>query len=206
MDAGEFKYGSQFCRCQIDGILNDCIDVYKKVLGSGVRLNNNENEIRDEFAKYLQDDNYKYAHTSVVKNFHVDTEVREGDHGRIDIRFLRINPYKSQKMYYGVECKRLDGGSTLNNEYVKNGIRRFISPDKYTTPTGFNAMIGFMVKHFNITNVCDKINKNLSAKECLSVIYSNDIERYWKFESKHQSSEKITLLHLWLDCSNVVIG
>ena len=86
MNAEKFQYGPEYRKSQLRGILSDCINVYKLILSSGAMLPNNENLIRDEVAKYIQDDEYKNENTSSIKNFQVDTEAREGVYGRTDIR------------------------------------------------------------------------------------------------------------------------
>ncbi len=202
MDAGIFQYKTLFRRKQLEGILTDCIAVYKIMLAEGKQLNNKENDIRDELTKYFQDDLFIENHTTAVKYFHVDTEIREGEHGRIDIRFLKVKPYETPSTYFTIECKRLDGGMSLNKKYVKEGIFRFTTLAKYKTTLGYNAMMGFMVKRFDIVGACDSINGQLADGEQLSTVISNETEGYHKFESSHQNNiGTFTLFHLWLDFS-----
>lgn len=203
MNAAKFQYSTQFKKAQLMGILIDCINVYKLILSSGGVLPNNENLIRDEIAKYIQDDDYKNENTSSIKNFQVDTEVRERS-GRTDIRFVPVNPYQGQKVYFSIECKRLDGGSRLTKEYVINGINRYKDPEKYSTPLGYNAMIGFIVKKVDEANVYNNINSYLTSDEYLSVLPLEYPRGCSIFESNHKSHKKFILLHLWLDFSKVI--
>lgn len=204
MDTTAFQYGQEYRRGQLNGILTDCILVYKRIKDSGTDLNNNENEIRDEVTKYLEDDNYKDQYTSTVKFFHVDTEVREGKNGRIDIRFLQVNPYKGSKKYFTIECKRLDGKAFLSKEYVIHGIERFTKDKKYSTPQGCNAMMGFIVRTLNVDDTCKTINTHLTTDEYLSKIQEELPEGCYKFESRHIAEGTITLLHLWMDFTSCI--
>lgn len=201
MDAGIFQYTTSFRRKQLEGIMTDCIAVYKVMLAEGKQLNNKENDIRDELAKYLQDDFFKENYTMAVKYFHVDTEIREGEHGRTDFRFLQVKPYENQSTYFTIECKRLDGGLFLNKEYVEKGVCRFTTLAKYKTTLGYNAMMGFMVRRFDVANACGSINGQLANGEQLSIVYSDETEGYHEFESRHQNIGSFTLFHLWLDFS-----
>lgn len=201
MDATVFQYGSEFRRSQLEGILTDCILVYKIIKDSKTDLNNNENDIRDEVTKYLENNDYKERYTSTVKFFQVDTEVREGENGRTDIRFLQVIPYQGQKTYFTIECKRLDGKAFLSKEYVTHGVERFKDNKKYASPLGCNAMMGFIVRTLNVDDTCNMINSHLTADECLAKMQEEIPEGCYKFESKHILDGSITLLHLWLDFS-----
>lgn len=204
MDASVFQYGSEFRRSQLQGILSDCILVYSNITSSGNNIENNENKIRDEIADYLSDDDYKENYTTTVKYFQVDTEVREKKNGRTDIRFLQVHPYKGQKVYFTIECKRLDGNAFLSGQYVTNGINRFVKNKKYDTPLGFNAMMGFIVRTLNVEVTCKAINTNLPVEEYLVKMQEDVAKGYYKFESKHILDGTITLLHLWLDFSSCI--
>jgi hypothetical protein len=203
MDAAIFQYASQFRRKQLEGIMTDCARVYALVMSNGTILKNNENEIRDKLAEYLEDDDYKANCTLTVKNFQVDHEVPEGPHGRADIRFLPVNPYEGQKAYFIFECKRLDGSHHLNNEYVEHGIKRFKTTDKYSTLLGVNGMLGFLVKPLDVVATCRDINTHLTIDEQLIAVTGNVIPGCYDFESSlNAPSGMITLLHLWMDFSS----
>ncbi len=194
-----FQYSSEFRRSQLEGILTDCILVYSTISSRRQELENNENKIRDAIAEYLSNDNYKEQYTSTVKFFQVDTEVREGDNGRTDIRFLQAFPYQGQKVYFTIECKRLDGKAFLSREYEINGIERFKDVKKYATPLGCNAMMGFIVRTLDVDATCQAINAHLTAGEYLSRMKEELPEGCYKFESKHIAEGMITLIHLWMD-------
>ena len=205
MDAAIFQYGPLFRRKQLEGIMTDCARLYELVVSNGKKLANNENEIRNRLAEYLEDDGYKANCTSVVKNFQVDHEVPEGPHGRVDFRFHQAIPYQGQKVYYIIECKRLDGSSHLNKEYVEHGIGRFKTTDKYSTPLGINGMMGFLVKSLDVAATCGDINTHLSVEEQLKTIIPNTTSGCYDFESDLNAPfGKITLLHLWMDFSDLL--
>lgn len=205
MNATNFQYSPEFRRCQLEGILNDCMLVYSKITSSRKGIENNENKIRDKITDYLMNDNYKKKYTSVVKDFQVDKEVQEGDNGRTDIRFLQASPYQGQKVYFTIECKRLDGKAILSKEYVVNGLDRFKDPNKYATPLGCNAMIGFIVRTIKVDDTCNEINSHLAADEYLVKIHEELPEGCYKFESIHLIKETITLIHLWMDFTSCIV-
>ena len=205
IDAANFQYGTQFRRKQLEGILTDCARVYELVVSNGFCLKNNENEIRNKLAELLEDDDFKTYRTSMVKNFQVDHEVPEGQHGRVDIRFLPVNPYQGQKVYYIIECKRLDGSNHLNKEYIEHGIKRFKTSGKYSTRLGFNGMMGFLVKPLDVALTCGNINTNMAADEQLKAVAFITTPGCYAFESSLNTPlERITLLHLWMDFSSVL--
>lgn len=203
IDAAIFQYGPHFRRKQLEGIMADCARVYELVVANGKRLKNNENAIRDRLAEYLEEDNYKANCTSMVKNFQVDHEVPEGAHGRVDFRFQPVNPYEGQKVYYIIECKRLDGSSHLNKEYVEHGMKRFKNHDKYSSWLGINGMMGFLVKPLDVAVTCGNINTYLTADEQLQGVNCSTSAGCCEFESSLSTiSGMITLLHLWMDFSS----
>ena len=205
MDAAIFQYGPLFRRAQLEGILSDCSMVYQKILSSGMTLNNRENEIRDRLADYLEDDSYKMSHTSIVRNFQVDHEIQEGAHGRIDFRFHQVNPYEGQRVYFIIECKRLDGSCHLNKEYVEQGINRFKTPGKYSSNLGVNGMMGFLVKPVDVNVTCRDINTLLAGNECLVPVSLASVNGCYEYESSHPvTSGTVMLLHLWMDFSSCV--
>ena len=202
MDASVFAYRESFRMTQLQGILNDICNVYLLICKTGKNVSNNENAIRDAVCDYLQNDSYKNNYTNVVRCYHVDTEVREGDHGRTDIRFLKVKDYEGQQVYYTIECKRLDGNSHLCKEYVDNGIRRFTT-GKYPTFLGCNAMLGFLVRAIDLAETINKVNSHLDVTEHLH-IQSGTTSTMVRLESCHSVPNMFLLYHLWTDFSGIV--
>lgn len=203
MDATVFAYSEPFRMTQLRGILHDICIVYLLVCKAGKKVANNENAIRDEICSYLQDDDYKNNYTDVVKCYQVDTEVREGDCGRTDIRFLKTKEYEGQQVYYTIECKRLGSNNHLCKEYVDNGIRRF-TKGKYPTYLGCNAMLGFVVCAINLRDTIDKVNNHLTADEYIKT-KSTKMEPMVGLESQHMALHPFVLYHLWTDFSNLIL-
>lgn len=89
-----------------------------------------------------------------------DAEVAEGYDltseeyiGRVDIKVYSINTIINPKDYYIIECKRIDGSSTLNRKFITEGICRFIlNKPKYSSYNKKNIMLGFVVKNIDIEN------------------------------------------------------
>lgn len=202
MDASVFAYRESFRMTQLQGILHDICNVYLLICKTGKNVSNNENAIRDAVCDYLQNDSYKNNYTIVVRCYHVDTEVREGDHGRTDIRFLKVKDYEGQQVYYTIECKRLDGNSHLCKEYVDNGIRRF-TIGKYPTFLGCNAMLGFLVRAIDLAETINKVNSHLDVTEHLH-IQSGTTSTMVRLESCHSVPNMFLLYHLWTDFSGIV--
>lgn len=202
MDATVFAYRESFRMTQLRGILLDICNVYLLICKTGNKVANNENAIRDVFCHYLQNDSYKNNYTDVVRCYHVDTEVREGEHGRTDIRFLKVKDYEGQQVYYTVECKRLDGNNHLCKEYVDNGIRRFTT-GKYPSYLGCNAMLGFVVCTINLTETINKVNSYLALDEHLKT-NSTIMTQIVGLKSQHIVPYPFVLYHLWTDFSGMV--
>lgn len=203
MDASVFGYGDNFRLLQLQGILRDIYNVYLLISKSGIKVTNDENTIRDAFGKYLQNDAYKNTCTDTVCFYQVDTEVREGEHGRTDIRFLKVKDYEGQQVYYTVECKRLDGNSHLCKEYVDNGIRRFTT-GKYPTYLGCNAMVGFVVCDIDLNATIGKVNSHLTTGEYLKT-QSTMMEPVVALESQHHTPQRFVLYHLWTDFTSLIV-
>lgn len=202
MDATVFAYRESFRMTQLRGILHDICNVYLLICKRDNKVANNENVIRDVFCDYLQNDSYKNNFTDVVRCYQVDTEVREGEHGRSDIRFLKVKDYEGQQVYYTIECKRLDGTSHLCKEYVDNGIRRFTT-GKYPTYLGCNAMLGFVVCAIDFIETVKKVNIHLSVDEHLKT-QSTKMASLVRLESRYNSPNNFVLYHLWIDFAGIV--
>ena len=202
MNATVFAYREPFRMIQLQGILQDICNVYLLICKTGKKVSNNENAIRDAFCEYLQNDCYKNNYTDVVKCYHVDTEAREGEHGRTDIRFLKVKDYEGQQVYYTIECKRLDGNNHLCKEYVDNGIRRFTT-GKYPTYLGCNAMLGFVVCAIDLGETVNKVNSHLAVDEQIKT-QSAKMDPLVRLDSQHKSPYNFVLYHLWTDFTGIV--
>lgn len=222
LNATSFVYSQTRRDFYFESILITCVEVYQAIIGSAIQLANDENTIRNEFLKYLQDMSFKQSHE--LKNLKFDKETSENT-GRADIRVLPTkDEYVNDEEYYIIECKRIDsknlhGASGLNAEYVKNGICRFVS-DYYSTYYGCNAMFGFVVEQMNIDKNIKNINgllhnnfinqqgETVNAKAKQPIGHFNFAKGYqYSYVSTHThiSGKELTLYHLMFDFSNNII-
>lgn len=220
LDASAFKYVANYYQLQLKAILKECIGIYKLIISSHQQLPNKENVIRDAFMQYLKSDSYKNSHSPLDK-YHFEKEVDEGK-GRIDIKILNVSPYNGEKIYYIIECKRLNnknllGKNGLNAEYIKNGICRFTT-NYYSTNLSCNAMFGFIVEPINIDwNVKCNINSmlkqdfidkqgekvNANPLQNITNLYLTEDSPY-SYYSIHRlagNNKNITLYHIMFDFS-----
>ena len=222
--ATAFEYSHQRRDTYFETILKVCVEVFRLII-STTKVPNDENMIRDEFMKYLQDVNFKKQYE--LKNLKFDSETKENN-GRADIRVLPTkNEYIDDDEYYLIECKRLDnkrlkGKSGLNAEYVKNGICRFVNNNYYSSFFGCNAMFGFVIAPVNIpSDIIGNINTLMSssflndkkqvvnANATRKLTYENFANTYpYSYISQHKysaSGNSINLYHLIFDFSNHLI-
>lgn len=222
--ATAFEYSHQRRDTYFETILKVCVEVFRLII-STTKVPNDENMIRDEFMKYLQDVNFKKQYE--LKNLKFDSETKENN-GRADIRVLPTkNEYIDDDEYYLIECKRLDdkrlkGKSGLNAEYVKNGICRFVNSNYYSSFYGCNAMFGFVIAPVNIpSDIIGNINTLMSssflndkkqvvnANATRKLTYENFANTYpYSYISQHKysaSGNSINLYHLIFDFSNHLI-
>lgn len=222
--ASAFEYSHQRRDTYFETILKVCVEVFRLII-STTKVPNDENMIRDEFIKYLQDINFKKQHE--LKNLKFDPETIENS-GRADIRVLPTkDEYVDDKGYYLIECKRLNdkrlkGKSGLNAEYIKNGICRFVQENYYSSYNGCNAMFAFVVapvdipsdivRNINILmhspHVNDK-NQIVNANTIQDLIYEDFADNYpYSYISKHKcdvSGNSLILYHLVFDFSNHIM-
>ncbi len=118
-------------------------------------LDNHEEKIRTFLVEnYLDNDEKRDDIGLQGLNIRFEIEVPENYNpatisyiGRTDIRIVSDDWFRNREAYYIVECKRLDGGNTLNNLYVKEGVSRFVGDvPKYSSFYNKNIMLGFCVK------------------------------------------------------------
>ena len=225
LNATSFVYSQTRRDSYFELILTTCVDVYHAIIGSAIQLANDENTIRDEFLKYLQDMCFKQSHE--LKNLKFDKETVENS-GRADIRVLPTkDEYVNDEAYYLIECKRLDnknvrGITGLNAEYIKNGICRYVC-GPYSSYYDNNAMFGFVVEKMDVKDNVKEINGLFSAnlkkkkkgKEYVvnanvrqSMSYCDFANGYpYSYISTHThiSGKELVLYHLMFDFSNNII-
>lgn len=202
MDASVFAYRKAFYDTQLQGILHDICVVYQHMCGYGLLLPNDENIIRNEFGKYFSNQDYK-SQTTTAHRYYYDYESNlQNTGGRVDMRFLPLDCYGVQDVFFAVECKRLDGKSRLCKEYVENGIRRFTT-GKYPTHLGCNAMLGFVVCPIDLCATVGRVNSYLDNTENLKT-QSTAMSSMVRLESQHTASQRFKLYHLWMNFSGLL--
>jgi len=154
---------------------------------------NDENRIRDILLEYLKNTEIRQK-TCFIEGYRFDQEVDEG-RGRVDIKIISINDFENHKAYFIIECKRLDGETPLNKDYIKHGIERFTTSYKstdsnpyYSSYYGVNGMIGFVVRKIDIDENINKIGD-----------FFETIENNKLYKSIHSSN--LVLYHLMMDFS-----
>lgn len=204
VDASKFKFEYEYQEKDLKFILNSVYKCYLRIIASNIRVNNNENDIRDLFISDLYLDNHKLKQELDIVEFLFDKEIQT-ETGRVDIRVLNmINTMKGNfKPYYFIECKRLDGvinsenKNTLNDKYINDGISRFIE-EKYHTYQEANAMIGFVVKEIDIEENC-KFFKFLNSHN-----FIDDFDYSYISSHTTKSKKDFTLYHLMLNFSKII--
>lgn len=217
LNASSFAGASLFVHREFCAVLERCIYIYREFISSNNNIANNEEKIRDVFFKKLDNDRYRNKHKELL-NFHFEKEPQEKT-GFLDIKVKTLNPYRSTKAFYTIECKRLDGKKSLNAEYIKNGICRFVT-NYYSSYFDCNAMFGFVVENFDISRNVIQINsllpnkyknqqrKVVCANATQQLTYNDFANGYQhSYVSKHKRLNKheITLYHLMFDFSNNIV-
>ena len=119
---------------------------------------------------------------------------------------------KNKKDYYIIECKRIDGSTSLNKKYINEGVSRFVEePPKYPSHHNKNIMFGFVVKNIDIPNNSIKISgMNKDKFGAISqgnlILVKTDVnEGLYEYISNYTlSSSSLQLLHIFFDFSSIV--
>lgn len=168
LDASIFVESLDFKISEFQNILTKIVECYKLMISDGIKVKNDENQIRDLLHRnYL--DNNEIRNRLGLTDYRFIPEVPETNTtGRTDIRIETINTFLDTSAYYIIECKRLDnknptGKTGLNSKYIANGIMRFVE-GKYSTYRDLNGMIGFVVETMDIKKNVHNINNLLNKK------------------------------------------
>lgn len=183
-------------------VMSKIYDCYLMMLDKYEEIENNENRIRNRLYK-------DFLNPSIMKEklglsnwiFHPEVPEIDDDYheyGRTDIMFYSPKEYmKSEKAYYIIECKRLDGSKKLNDAYIKNGINRYIQ-EKYPVYNNVNGMLGFLVKSIDIAENSKTLN--LTIKDFIPSFSFAYVSK----EVTNKSKRNFILYHLMLDFSSKV--
>ena len=192
----------------------------KESLESSHLIDNHEEKIRNRlYEKYLKNDEFIHKNGLGLNGMQFTIEAPDNYDeqtdtyvGRIDIKVTNVNIFKSNSVYYTIECKRIDGYSDLNKKYVMEGIKRFVCPPlKYSSCLGRNLMFGFVVKSINIIDNCVKIEdiQQLELKDyVLDSLQKIDgtCPDYYVYLSKYRTVEAnpLELHHIFFDFSSII--
>lgn len=176
------------------------------------KVPNDENKIRNYLLETYLDDTTNRRRNSMMM-FKFISEVPENYSnekftyaGRVDIKIVNQNEwFENGEATYFVECKRLDGNKKLNDEYVNNGIQRFVvEPLHYSSYYNKNYMLGFIVKNINIAEnvkIIEKIqDANVKINNQSSLVQSGEC-----YDCKYKvGSRIIELRHMFANFSSIV--
>lgn len=159
-----------------------------------------ENTIRDRFVLDLENENLitkEFITKGYLQiNFERQHFVSEKEKRRTDLDFF-ISIFGN----FTVECKRLFHEDSKNEEYIENGLSRFINL-KYSKENNYAAMVGFV-----ISGDIDKIEKSMLEK-CQTVFPietefakqpSNSWENSFKTTHKRVNDSEINIYHLFFE-------
>ncbi|MDR2027349.1 MAG: hypothetical protein LBQ01_07315 [Prevotellaceae bacterium] len=161
-DASVFVYRITYFNAEFEIIAEKIIACYYLMIDDGIILPNDENKIRNELTNnYLNENNVR--NKIGLKNYYFQPEApTKNDKGRFDIKIIsQETTFSDTNAFYVIECKRLNGETKLNSEYVLNGIARFTNEMKYPFYNNTAGMIGFVVSMIDIHKNVDFINQLL---------------------------------------------
>ncbi|WP_313562517.1 hypothetical protein [Ruminiclostridium cellobioparum] len=207
---------SQFVLDKIKSTLLICSKaMVSESISSSRFIDNHEERIRNRlYEKYLNNDEFirKSGLDLQGLQFTIEAPHNYDDQtdtyvGRIDIKVTNVNIFKSNNLYYTIECKRIDGHADLNKKYVTEGIARFVCPPlKYSSCLGKNIMFGFVVKSINLIDNCKNIDgiQQLELKDYVldgfKMIDNSDPD-YCLYLSEYKTVE---LHHMFFDFSSII--
>lgn len=194
-------------------ILIKCCTQMKEDAAKGELLpNNDENKITNRlFHFHLEEEHIHelfYFELQPPENYNPRTGRYDGIG---DIRVKQWSMLPNPKAYFIIECKRLDGNSPLNREYIQKGVERFIGDSpKYKSHYGRSIMLGYMVSSIDIPENVIKIDalqaKLVKGAPVGSLALQNNCNSDWYIYSSnynHIEGKPIILDHLFFDLSAV---
>ena len=186
----------------------------KMILEKKIKLNSSqEDNLRNLFViEYLRKNKDKFGIMDLYFNCGGESVDKDNNYktlGRVDINISVPNTLCSEDKIFIFECKRLDGYSSKNKEYVNNGLFRFIE-GKYSKKMPLAGMIGFVQgfkKNSNmnslVVGINDILNKHKTIKTTKNLtLYKIDKKFKYSYSSQHKRNKslpKIDLYHLFFD-------
>lgn len=217
LDAIDFETSTIVYDEFFENILIKIYQCYELMIKEVKSIENDENSIRDVLLKnYLKNNKIRRLIGFNTSQINFEREVPEDySAGRTDIKVTTINTFEDQRVYYILECKRLDnintqGATGLNAKYIENGVYRFTSKF-YSSFCRVNAMVGFLVEDMDIHKNTENINHLLLQNKLITtkkkITPSNFIDKYvYHYHSEHIDSgnEHLKIYHLMLDFNKIV--
>lgn len=214
----KFLYKTDYANDFLNKVFSILLICSKEILSNNKKLQNDENFIRNKlYIDYLKDNKQRKKLQIDINNINFEIETPEiyqyKEIGYVDFKvYNALNYFSNINAYFVIECKRLDGKSRLNNEYVNKGILRFVE-NKYPTITSVGGMFGFVVDNIDIDENVNKlnniINRIIKKRTAMPITKTNLINNYnYYYISKHKykttSSNSFSLLHLMFDFSKII--
>lgn len=173
----------------------------KAIVDSYTRISHvldKENNIRDRFVLDMEHDNENTKELIQSGILQLDFErmhfVSEDEKRRTDLVFF-ISGFGN----FTIECKRLFEQNSKNDEYISNGLSRFIDL-KYSQNNFFAGMMGFVVSG-NEEIVTNKLKEKVVSTNNIDSSFANGIFESWKlsFNSSHNriDNTQINIYHLF---------
>lgn len=174
------------------------------------RLPNDENRIRNILLEeYMNQgtgmNDYRFS-PEMNTNYNGNGRYK----GRTDMHIVFKSDFEKREASFIVECKRLDGGKTLNRKYVEEGIGRFVAENpKYSSYYGISMMLGFVVKPIDICGNARKIEGIQNKKDDLAMHgiweHKDRTKKTERFECTYRNrQEPVRLQHLFADFSKII--
>ncbi|MVM29282.1 hypothetical protein GO755_04500 [Spirosoma sp. HMF4905] len=220
MNIGKFALTADYFAGELEIILNFIVDCFQILKEKEKNIANDEEIIRNLlYARYLTNSSIKKQLDFTSGRFCAEPATIDKDTlketGYLDLKVCLANHFNDDDIFFIIECKRLDGGNTLNREYVREGINRFIT-SQYPSHLSVNAMIGFCVTACDLDGLVTAPNGiNYHINKWISPLTVQSLESYhWidyftsTYSSRHKISSSISetfsLYHVILDFSEVV--
>ncbi len=201
----------------VEGLIECCSLMNKTLKDNAHKIENHEEKIRTHLVEnYLENDEVRNQTALSTVNLRFEAEAQEkydkaieSYEGRVDIKVISENYLSNRNDYYIIECKRLDGYSTLNKKYIDQGVKRFID-GKYSWYNCRNIMLGFVVKDINIEDNTIKIDTENKIQlsqfidEDFNLLQVNNNEYALYISNYEVVNKKLLLNHLFYNFSNVI--
>ncbi|MBL7951466.1 MAG: hypothetical protein JNM62_07070 [Flavobacteriales bacterium] len=198
------------------GAFDSVCDVFRlmvhEFIETGERLPNDENRIRDRLLEYILSNGRRLG---AIEGFIINAEAQDpnvsgSSRGYPDLKLQPVHEKFNDQLryYFSIECKRIDGTPALNGLYVDQGILRYCD-GTYSSPTGLNGMLAFVVASCSEEDVRGGVNGRLilRARGHEQVQRNTVLIDRWDWDSLHSKSAggTVRLSHRLATCAAVVV-